>query len=74
MRETVHEDEDKNAIDDIYFKHRDGNNITKHDELIKMYRINFHNDIRKYQTDIAKAHIYICVYLWIYTNQSTGSI
>ena len=36
MKKTILED--KNVIDHIYFKHRDGNFITKYDELIKMYR------------------------------------
>jgi len=36
MKKTILED--KNVIDHIYFQHRDGNYITKYDELIKMYR------------------------------------
>lgn len=30
--------EDKSVIDNIYYQHRDGNFITKYDELVKMYR------------------------------------
>lgn len=44
MKKTVNED--KNVIDYIYFKHRDGNYITKYDELIKMYRDDFHSILK----------------------------
>lgn len=44
MKKTVLED--KNVIDHIYYKHRDGNFITKYDELIKMYREDYHTFIQ----------------------------
>ena len=44
MKKTVLED--KNVIDNIYYKHRDGNYITKYDELIKMYRDDYHTFIQ----------------------------
>ena len=39
--------EDKGVINNIYYQHRDGNFITKYDELVKMYREDYDKYITK---------------------------
>ena len=41
--------EDKNVIEKIYPKYRDGNFITKYDELTKLYRDDYHSFVQKQQ-------------------------
>ena len=39
--------EDKAVIEQIYFKYRDGNYITKYDDLTKLYREDYHNLVNR---------------------------
>lgn len=41
MKKTLNED--KTVIDSVYFDHREGNFITKYDELTKLYREDYNN-------------------------------
>lgn len=45
MEKTLNED--KGVIDTIYYEHRDGNFITKYDELVKKYRHDYNKFINK---------------------------
>ena len=45
MEKTLNED--KSVIETIYYEYREGNFITKYDELTKLYREDYHNFILK---------------------------